>query len=156
MALVGLSGFMASTALAKDLDSRLGIGIKDNTSESLPSLATVYYPNKDIGITGGLGIDTKKDNSKFAFTAGIRKILFRENQMNFYFGGQAGIVNYETGGVKENGFELAAIFGGEFFVTGLESLALTFEGGAGMASLKEVRFRTIADHPFRAGIIFYF
>lgn len=144
------------TVWSKDLSSRLGVGIKNNTSEDVPALAVVFYPNHDLAITGGLGIDTKKDQSKFVANGGVRKILFKENNMNFYFGGQLGLVNYETAGDKQNGFELNAIFGGEFFLAGLDSLAFTFEGGAGISSLKDVRFRTIADSPFRAGIIFYF
>ncbi|MEK6772339.1 MAG: organic solvent tolerance protein [Bdellovibrionota bacterium] len=153
---LGLLVSQSHVVYGKELENRLGIGIKNNTSQDLPALAGVYYPNKEIGFTGGLGIDTQKDNSKFTFNVGIRKIIFRENQMNFYFGGQAGIANYEIAADKQNGFELSAIFGAEFFMTGLDSLAFTFEGGAGMASLREVRFRTIADHPLRAGMIFYF
>lgn len=141
---------------AKDLASRLGIGIKNNSSEDVPAVSVVYYPNHDFGITGGIGLDTKKDQSKFVVNGGVRKILFKENQLNFYFGGQLGLVNYEGGGEKQNGFELNAIFGAEFFLPGLESLGFSFEGGAGISSLKDVRFRTIADSPFRAGMTFYF
>lgn len=147
---------LSELVMAKDLGSRLGVGIKNNGSEDVPSVAVVYFPNNDFAVTGGMGIDTQKNQSKFVFTGGVRKILFRENQMNFYFGGQMGIVNYEYSGDKQNGFELNAVFGGEFFLTGLDSLGFTFEGGAGIASLKEVRFRTIADSPVKAGIIFYF
>lgn len=145
-------------AQAKDLTSRLGVGIKNNTALSLPALAAVYYPSPEYGFTGGAGIDTQKDSSRFTVNAGVRRILFREDHMNFYFGGQLGMVNYEMGTPveKQSGFELNAIFGGEFFLTGLDSLAFTFEGGVGVSSLKEVRFRTIADDPFRAGIVFYF
>jgi hypothetical protein len=109
--------FVSSHASAKDLTSRLGIGIKNNTSRSLPALAAVYYPSADLGLTGGAGIDTQKDASAFNLNVGLRRILFREDNMNFYFGGQAGLVNYETAGVKESGFELnvvlarAAVFG---------------------------------------------
>ena len=152
-----------SQASAKDLNSRLGIGIKDNNSQTLPALAVVYYPNNDIGVTGSVGVDTQKNASKFSFNGGLRKLLFREDHMNFYYGGQVGLVNFEglnsdTPATieKQSGFELAAIFGAEFFFTGLDSLAFTFEGGVGIASLKEVRFRTIADNPLKAGIIFYF
>jgi len=141
---------------AKDLASRLGVGMKNNSSEDVPAVSVVYYPNQDFGITGGIGIDTKKDQSKFVVNGGVRKILFRENQLNFYFGGQLGIVNYEGGGEKQNGFELNAVFGAEFFFTGLDSLGFSFEGGAGISSLKDVRFRTIGDSPMRAGITFYF
>ncbi|MNL42054.1 hypothetical protein D3C87_1644900 [compost metagenome] len=71
-------------------------------------------------------------------------------------GGELGLVNYEDADDKKSGFELNALFGAEFFFQGLDSLAFTFEGGVGIISTDEVRFRTIADGPFRAGIIFYF
>ena len=148
--------FFSQLILAKDLASRLGVGIKNNTSEDIPAVSVVYYPNHDFGITGGIGIDTKKEQSRFVVNGGVRKILFKENQLNFYFGGQLGMVNYEGNGEKQNGFELNALFGAEFFLTGLESLGFSFEGGAGISSLKDVRFRTIADSPVRAGITFYF
>lgn len=147
---------LATAAHAKELGSRLGIGVKNNTSQDLPALAAVYWPNSDLGITGGVGLDTQKDYSKFTFNGGIRRILFREDQLNFFFGGQLGMVNYETAGTKESGFELSAVYGAEFFFQGLDSLAFTFEGGIGVASVKDVRFRTLADSPFRAGIVFYF
>lgn len=147
---------LSQSLWAKDLASRLGVGVKNNSSEDVPAVSVVYYPNQDFGITGGVGIDTKKDQSKFVVSGGVRKILFRENQLNFYFGGQLGVVNYEGGGEKQNGFELNAVFGAEFFLTGLDSLGFSFEGGAGISSLKDVRFRTIADSPVRAGITFYF
>lgn len=148
---------MGAQAQAKDLTSRLGVGIKNNTSQSIPSLAAVYYPNADLGVTAGIGIDTQKNYSMFNINGGVRRILFKETNMNFYFGGQLALVNYEEPvNGKQSGFDLNAIFGGEFFLAGLDSLAFTFEGGLGVASLKDVRFRTLADGPFRAGMIFYF
>lgn len=141
---------------AKDLTNRLGVGVKKNTALDLPELAAVYYPVSDIALAGGLGIDTKKDASRFTANAAVRRIVFKENNMNFYMGGAVGLVNYETAGKKESGFELNALFGGEFFLPGLESLGFTFEGGVGVVSADEVRFRTLAEGPFSAGIIFYF
>lgn len=141
---------------AKELTNRLGVGVKKNTALDLPELATVYHMAPDISVTGGLGIDTQKDASRFSFNAGIRRAVFKEDNMNFYMGGSVGLVNFETANNKESGFELNALFGGEFFFTGLDSLAFTFEGGVGVVSADNVRFRTIAEGPFNAGIVFYF
>lgn len=146
----------ASPSLAKNLNHRLGVGVKNNTVFDLPAVAAVYYPNDVMGVTGGFGTDTAKDNSKFTLNAGLRRILYREDNMNFYFGGQFGLVNFESAGDKQSGFELNAVAGGEFFLAGLDSLGFSFEGGAGVTSMREVRFRTIGDHPLKAGIIFYF
>lgn len=152
---------ITSFAFAKDLNSRLGVGIKNNTSLDLPMLAAVYYPNADVGLTAGLGTDTEENNSKFAFNVGIRRILFKENNMNFYYGGQIGMLNVETptgagNSDKESGFDMNIVFGAEFFFAGLDSLGFSFEGGVGLSSLDETRFRTVGDHPLKAGLIFYF
>lgn len=148
---------LASTASAKELVNRLGVGVKQNSAlDNLPELATVYYPTSDIAVTGGIGIDTKKDYSRFSFNGGVRRIVFKEDNMNFYMGGRLGLVNYENAGDKKSGFELSGLFGGEFFFTGLDSLGFTFEGGVGVVSTSDVRFRTLADSPISAGIIFYF
>lgn len=156
LALVTCLIAFAGNVDAKELVNRLGVGVKKNTSLDLPELAAVYYSVPDIAFAGGLGIDTQKDYSKFAFNVGVRRVVFKEDNMNFYMGGALGMVNFETAGRKESGFELNALFGGEFFFSGLDSLAFTFEGGVGVISTDNVRFRTIGDGPFNAGIIFYF
>lgn len=146
----------AGLVQAKDLTNRLGVGVKGHESLNLPELAVVYNPMNDLVIVGALGIDTKKDASKFAANGGVRRIVFKEDHMNFYMGGTFGFINYETTSEKQSGIELDALFGGEFFFAGLDSLGFTFEGGVGVLSTDNVRFRTIADSPLRAGIIFYF
>lgn len=153
---VVLTVFFGTQIQAKELTNRLGIGVKSHATLDLPQLAFAYHPTRDLSVVGGLGIDTQKDQSKMAFHAGVRRIVFKEQNMNFYMGGTLGYISNEVSTVKDSGLELNAVFGGEFFLPGLDSLAFTFEGGAGVMSLSTVRFRTIADHPLRAGIIFYF
>jgi hypothetical protein len=146
----------SNPAEAKEMPNRLGIGIKNNSTFSIPSVGVIYFPNRDVALTGGIGIDTKKDYSKSIFDVGARRILFREDNMNFFFGGQLGIITHEEAGDKASGFELAALFGGEFFFAGLENLGFSFAGGAGVSTLRNTRFRTLADSPVQAGITFYF
>ena len=121
------------------------------------SLAAVYYPTMEIAITAGAGLDTEKNNSAMQINAGARRVIFFEPNLNFFMGGQVAVVTYEdaTNG-KQNGYELQAVLGAEFFLQGLENLAFTFEMGAGIVSLGEVRFRTVGLDPLKAGLIFYF
>lgn len=152
-----IMSLFSSLASAKEMPQRLGVGIKNNTSESLPSLAGIYHINGLTAVTGGVGVDTKKDYSKFQINAGIRHVIFHENQLHYYAGGQLGLVTFEEPiEGKENGFEANFLMGVEFFFTGLENIGFSFEGGLGLSSVKDTRIRTIADDPFRAGIIFYF
>lgn len=148
---------LSPQALSKEMPQRLGVGLKDNTSESIPSLAIVYNLNGMTAVTGGLGVDTKKDYSKFQINGGIRHIIFHENQLHFYAGGQLGLVTLENPTDNKNtGFEANVILGTEFFFTGLENVGFSFEGGIGLSTVAHTRIRTIADHPLKAGIIFYF
>lgn len=142
---------------AKNLNHRLGVGPKTAFSFGLPSLSASYYPYQDLGLVGALGIDTDDNNSRFGISAGVRRIIFEEQMMNFYFGGNFAIVSVETMGTNQSGYELSALAGGEFFLQGLENLGFQFEGGVGIVSLKGgSKFITIADMPIKAGVIFYF
>ena len=150
---------IALPASAKDLTSRLGIGMSNQFSVDLPSIAVRYYPQPTYGLSAALGIDTEEDNSRFGFNTKYYKIIFVEDNLNFYMGGQLGLVSVEdnVSGDTESGFELGGFAGAEFFFTGLDSLGFSFEAGVGVSTLtSDVRFRTVADSPLRAGITFYF
>ena len=154
-----LVGFMGVTAEAKDMTSRLGVGIADQLgmSDSLPSVAIRYWPSSQIGFSGSLGVDTKKNNSRFGFQGKIMKNIFPEEHMNFYAAAAAALISEETSGVNSSGFSMAGLIGAEFFFAGLDNLGFSFEGGFGITSISShVRFRTIADHPLKAGLTFYF
>lgn len=149
----------SQAVLAKDLGSRLGVGYANQfgLDEDLPSIALRYYPNSDYGIMGALGVDTKKNNARFGAQAKIIKIVFKEDNLNFYTGAGAGLVSHEVSGSTDSGFDLSGFLGAEFFLPGLENLGFNFETGVGVTSVSsEVRFRTIGDHPLKAGIFFYF
>lgn len=147
----------AQQAVAKDLTHRLGIGYKNQYSFDLPSLATEYYPSPTTGLSLALGLDTEKDRSKFGCMLRLHKVIFPEDNMNFYMGGGVGVINEEISASTRSGFEVAGFAGAEFFFTGLDSLGITFEAGVGVTSTSDgVRFRTVGDSPLRAGMIFYF
>lgn len=151
-----------SQAHAKDLASRLGLGFSNQLAEDMPSFTARFYPNSLLGFSLALGVDTQKDNSRFGALLKIYRIVFTEDNLNFYLGAGAALSSYEEStGVgtvaNRSGFELLGIIGVEFFFTGLENLGFTFETGVAVNSNSSgTRFRTIADHPFRGGIIFYF
>jgi len=142
---------------AKELTHRLGVGPRYNSSIQLSEVGVSYYPSENIGFIGGMGIDTQENNSKFSLNGTVRRLVFQESEKNMmvYFGGRLGMISYEDT-QKYSGYELSAVFGGEFFLQGLESLGFCFETGVGIVSGKNVRFRSFADLPFQAGVFFYF
>ncbi|HEY8269970.1 MAG TPA: organic solvent tolerance protein [Pseudobdellovibrionaceae bacterium] len=150
------TSLFSNVASAKEMVNRLGIGVKNDTSINTPALSVIYWPAPDIALTGGLGIDTEKDSSRFAMSGGVHRIVFKEDNMNFFMGGELGVINREVAADKQSGFYLSGLFGAEFFFAGLENLSFSFQGGVGVVSLKDVRFRTIADTPFQSAVTFYF
>lgn len=155
--MIALMSILSSKeASAKELGNRLGVGFRNAYSFDLPSLAVHYYPNSDFGFVGALGIDTEDQNSKFALSGGVRKIIFKEENLNFFMGGVLSMVTNEIAGSKDSGFELSALVGSEFFFAGLDNLGFNLESGVGITNVKKVRFRTLGDSFLRAGIIFYF
>lgn len=149
--------FAGNFASAKDLSNRLGVGFKNQFSIEVPAIAVQYYPGADLGLAAVVGIDTKQNSSSFGAMVKLNRIIFQEDNLNFYMGAGAGLLSYETSGSNQSGFELMAYGGAEFFFAGLENLGFSFEFGPAVTSLSsQVRFRTFGDSPLRAGITFYF
>ena len=147
----------ASLAQAKDLSHRLGVGFKNQFSNDVPGVALQFYPGADLGLSVALGVDTAKDNSKFGAMAKLYRIVFHEDNANFYMGAGAGLITTEVSAKSESGFELLGFVGVEFFLPGLENVGFSFEAGPAVTSVSSgVRFRTFGDSPLRAGILFYF
>ncbi len=157
IAIYGFALLISSVTFSKEMSQRLGVGIKNSTSQSLPSLAAVYHVSGNLAMTGGFGVDTQKDYSALQMQVGVRHVIFHETNLHFYAGGQIGLVSFEEPiDGKNSGFEADVLMGAEFFFAGLENLGFTVEGGLGLSSIKNTRVRTIANDPVKAGIIFYF
>ena len=147
----------SQSSFSKSLTNRLGVGYKNQFSIDMPAIAAQYYPSEKIGISGAIGLDTLEDQSRFGFMARLHRIIFQEDNLNFYMGTGLGFVSQEIGQVTTSGFELQGFIGTEYFFQGLDSLGFTFEAGVGVSSLQDnVRFKTFGHHPLLAGIIFYF
>ena len=148
--------FIGALAEAKDLNSRLGVGYRNAFPFDMPAVSALYYPSADWGLVGALGVDTEYQNSKFGVQVGLRKVVFKETQMNFFMGSSLAMVSREVNAQTDSGFVLDALVGSEFFLQGLDSLGFSLESGISVSNISRVRFRTLADHLLRAGIVFYF
>lgn len=154
---------LSSQAFAKDLTHRLGVGYADQMAVEVPSLSAKYWFDADFGMSADLGIKTGDSVSAFGIMVKAYKVIFPEENLNFYMGGGAGLISQKVSiankgdGKNDSGFELMAFVGAEFFLPGLESLAFSFEAGVGVVSIRsDSEFRTIGHSPLNAGMIFYF
>lgn len=163
LGIVGAATVIAfvQAAQAKDLSNRLGIGFRNAFPFSLPAIAVHYHPSTDLGLLAAIGVDTQDLNSKLGLQLGVRKVIFKEDHMNFFMGGTFSMLTQETptgasSSNKNSGYEIAAVVGSEFFFSGLDNLAFNIETGVAVTSLDKVRFRTLGDDMLRAGVAFYF
>lgn len=157
---LGLSVIVVSSvSSAKDLNHRLGVGYKNQLSNEVPSVGIQYYPVQDLAVGLAVGVESAPDTSKFGALASLRRIIFPEDNLNFYMGGGVAAISQKLGKNQNNdsGFEILGLLGAEFFLPGLENLGFLFEAGVGVVSLPSgVTFRTFGDSPLKAGMFFYF
>jgi hypothetical protein len=149
--------FLAPNLNAKDLTNRLGFGYSNQFHIDLPSVMAMYYPSIDTGLSAAIGVNTEDNNSKFGLSFKYYKMIFPEDNMNFYMGAALSLVSNESNGNSDSGYELGGFIGAEYFFQGLESLSFRMEAGLGIVSKDSgVVFRTLGQHPLNAGMVFYF
>ncbi|MBX9769387.1 MAG: organic solvent tolerance protein [Bdellovibrionales bacterium] len=142
---------------AKMLTNRLGIGYRNQFSVDIPSIAANYYSSPEFALGAALGLQSGDVNSSFGLLFRAHRVIFPEENLNFYMGASAGLISTKIAATSNSGFELTGFAGAEFFMPGLDSLAINVEFGVGIVSTTAgVIFRTIGDSPLRAGMIFYF
>jgi hypothetical protein len=152
-----------TTSHAKDLTHRLGVGYANQMAVEVPSLHAKYWLDSTLGFSADMGIQTGDSDSAFGIMVKAYKVIFPEENLNFYMGGGAGLISQKIStanggnGQNDSGFELMTMIGAEFFMPGLESLSFSFEAGVGVASIRSnTEFRTIGNSPLKAGMTFYF
>jgi hypothetical protein len=155
-ALLGTLGLAGQWAEAQEMASRLGVGFRTAPVVETPLVSLQYYPSSDTALLAGLGVDTLEKNSKLALLGGLRQVIFKENQLNFFWGGNVTMITDETNGTSKSGFDLGIVFATEFFFSGLENLGFNVESGFGVSNIDKVRFRTIGQSFIQAGVHFYF
>ncbi len=146
----------ANSVFAKDMQQRLGVGYRNSFVVDVPAVAVNYFFSNEIATQFSIGIDTQKDNSRSAYGLGLRRTIFKEANLNFHIGGQVALVNQEISGSSSSGFDLAALSGVEFYMSGLENLGFSVDTGIAMSSVQQTRFRTLGQSFLSAGIFFYF
>ena len=153
----------STPSFAKDLTHRLGVGYADQMGVEVPSLSVKYWTNSELGFSADLGLKTGNADSAFGILVKAYKVIFPEENLNFYMGGGAGLISQKIStanggdGNNDSGFELMGFVGAEFFLPGLESLSFSFEAGVGVISIRsDTEFRTIGHSPLNAGMTFYF
>lgn len=154
---------LPSFCFAKDLNHRLGVGYAEQTGVEVPSLRAKYFLQPDLALSADVGIQTGDKDSAFGLLVKIYKTIFPEDNLNFYFGGGVGLISQKISaahggsGKNDSGFSLTAFAGTEFFIPGIDSVGISFEAGVGVVSIRsDTNFRTIADSPIKAGMVFYF
>lgn len=124
---------MVSTAEAKDLRGRVGVGFEQQLSGMGALSAKYSFPtskpqlNAQGQLIVGTDLDPSAANSAFVGVRGLYGVAAEDN-MNFQLGVGAGYLN--NAGTPT--FRLEPVMGAEFFLFGLENLGFTLQWGVQM------------------------
>ncbi|HRK02382.1 MAG TPA: hypothetical protein PLH57_06915, partial [Oligoflexia bacterium] len=147
-----LANLLATSVLAKDLRSRLGIGFVDQYSNGVPALSAKYGLTKDLHIATALGFSTA-DRADVVFSGKIFKNIFFETNLNFYSALALAYLKHD----ERSGIEILGVLGAEFFIPGVDSLGLSFETGVSGSNITNTFvLKTIGFTFLHAGMHFYF
>jgi len=146
----------ASSADAKDLRSRLGVGFHQQFG-SVTTLSARYglpmpKPTQSLQLEADVGFDFT-DGDPAAFFAGGRALygVVAEDNLNLYLGAGAGYAVSGTSGFVR----LQPAVGAEFFLFGLENLGFSVEWGVTIDLGAETGVSTFGTAP-NAAVHYYF
>lgn len=149
----------STTAHAKELFGRIGLGYnaqfaQTSTTNGAPAISIKYGLNPRTMIeaiggyysgTGGTGVAALK----------FMQTLHSESYANFYFVFGGGLVSTTL----KSGVEFLGGFGAEFFIPGVDSIGLTFEGGVDFENVSATSgslvLKTFGASFLNAGMHFY-
>ncbi len=155
---------------AKDLKGKVGVGYEalalgPVNIDLLQQISVRYWYSNDWGMEANVGFiqvsesgldDTAtSDNSARGTAIGVRVMrnFIREQNMNIYAGGGAGILSLES----KTGYNLDAFLGAEFFLQGLPNLGFSSEVGLGTLKVDNISISGTKGGSFlNMGIRYYF
>lgn len=149
----------SNSAHSKELFGRIGLGYnaqfaQTTTTNGVPALSIKYGLNPRTMLeavagyysgTGGTGVAALK----------FMQTLHSESYANFYFVFGGGLVST----VLKSGTEFLGGFGAEFFIPGVESVGISFEGGLDFENVSSTSgsmvLKTFGASFINAGMHFY-
>jgi hypothetical protein len=150
---------LSSTAHSKELFGRIGLGYnaqfaQTSSTNGVPGISIKYGLNPRTMIeaiggfysgSGGTGVAALK----------FMQTMHSESYLNFYFVFGGGLVSAAT----KSGVEFLGGFGTEFFIPGVDSVGITFEGGLDFENLTSTSgslvLKTFGASFINAGMHFY-
>lgn len=145
-----------SSAIARDMSGRMGIGFINQFSNStfnrpIPAMSVKYGVTRDTSVLVAAGFDTEIPTST-TLGGKIFHTIFSESNLNFYSA-------FGLAYVKQNiaGVDILGLIGTEIFIPGIESLGLSFESGVRASNISgSMQLATVGFIFLNAGVHFYF
>lgn len=143
----------STTSMAKNLDGRAGFGLTQLELTNSAALSLKFFHTSLIASDFVFGFNTEAGSYQLGMKS-LRQVVLEEN-MNIYLGVAGYLMSITDTTGRATGVEFDALVGGEFFLSGLPNLGLTFEVGIGLRSLRTTSFRSIGG-AFASGAIHYY
>lgn len=155
LSFIFISQLATSNLSAMERTGHLGIGMSNQLQNGLSALSFKLQKSKSIAFGGLFALDTSDTGG---YGAGLKfyKVVFEEELLNFYWSALGALTNKKTAaGIDQSGFQIDLTLGSEFSFAGLKSIGFSFEFGASLNKVEDLRIQTTGHHFISGGIHFY-
>jgi hypothetical protein len=147
----------STTATARHLEGRTGMGVTLHDFDYTPSVSLRYHMSNYQSVVLLAGFNTEDTKHSLVLGGKLIQNVHLEENMNFYVGIGGFLIADRAGfPTTSGGIELSGFFGGEFFLTGLPNLGISFETGVAMRTVRQVSFATLGNGFLGAAVHYYF
>lgn len=139
-----LGGGLSQPAEARRMSSRTGFGLTLHPLNSTPAISVRHHLSDHQAAVALLGFDTSSATKVLVVGGKFYQAAHLEENLNFYVGLGGFVLSYlASGTTAATGIEVEALFGAEFFLSGLPNLGFQFETGIAMRTPGGVTFSTL-------------
>lgn len=147
---------LSKPLLAQTKTGRMGIGMSNQLINDLPALSLKIQQNRLYSIGGLLAIRSNEDNTLYGAGLKLYRIIFQEEQLNFYMAGTFASLSYEDDKKAKTGYQVDGTMGSEFHFQGLDSIGFSFEFGVSVnRGPHGSSIETMGQNFLKAAIHFY-
>jgi hypothetical protein len=152
--LLGAILLVSAIGMGKNLEGRGGVGLTHLDLTGGPAISIKYFHNSMLATDFVFGFNTENAAYQLGLKS-LRNVVLEEN-INVYLGVAGFLESIQDTVGRVTGLEFDALVGGEFFLSGLPNLGITFEIGIGLRSLRTTAFRAVGGAFGQGAIHYYF
>jgi hypothetical protein len=130
-----------SSASAKDLSNRMGVGISNIGNKTTESVSLDWQLTNATGVEANFGLATQSDAGGWDLGFRASRNLFIEENMLFSLFVGAALKQNKVAGASSTGYLIETGVGSKFFFEGLPNLGFSFRGAFQIVDIGDLKLQ---------------